>query len=277
MVEAMDTMPFVDEPLRRAIVERAQMKHSEVCYLEELAQEGKTKMVEVPSTGANVSYLSDAELLAYSKPTESVGSEESRRDHSSRTLPLPQGLPGGHLGEEQQGSVMPPRMGSMGKTEQIPQVLPERHPGVESCYDAFSSMESAGRLSLARTQVLPSGTLAEKSGGMGLSSGGMVRTQELPRCSLAGNSGRTGPSGDGLVNEIPGSGPFGTSPENTQSGWSWSELEAQLDGIADEELLAAGAHANGYRYGEVDTILVMEEQPPGSTDLPSSSLRQMTR
>jgi hypothetical protein len=117
--------------------------------------------------------------------------------------PLPRGLPGGHPGEEQQGSVVSPRIGSMGRTEQISQVLSERHSGVELGYVEFSSMESSGRLPLARTQGLPGGSLAENSGGMGPSGDGLgrlplARTQGLPGGSLAENSGGMGPSGDGL-------------------------------------------------------------------------------
>jgi hypothetical protein len=91
----------------------------------------------------------------------------------------------------------------MGRTEQIPQVLSERHPCGESGYVEFSRMESSGRLPLARTQGLPGGSLAENSGGMGPSGDGigslpLARTQGLPGGSLAENSGGMGPSGDGL-------------------------------------------------------------------------------
>jgi hypothetical protein len=114
---------------------------------------------------------------------------------------------------------MSPRMGSMGRTEQIPQVLSERHPCGESGYVEFSRMESSGRLPLARTQGLPGGSLAENSGGMGPSGDGLgrlplARTQGLPGGSLAENSGGMGLSGDGLgrTQELPG-GSLAGNPE----------------------------------------------------------------
>ena len=89
--------------------------------------------------------------------------------------------------------------------------------------------------------------------------------------SSAANPGGVGPSGDGLVSEFPASGLFAAHPEEEDQVWTWTSLEPQLNGIAEEHQLTAWAQANGYDEPGAATILVMEEPTTLAADLPTGT------